>query len=76
MKTALELVERDLFPLQSTLRMAYTALQTHPDYGIADSPFGELLADVGTLLIDSSHRVDRMNEALDGQELAAEGGAA
>jgi hypothetical protein len=71
MKTAIDLVRSDLATLEATMRTAYVALQTHPDYGDAESDYGVFLCDIGQLLIDSAARAGRLNRALDGETLEA-----
>lgn len=71
MSTALDLVEDDLLTLEATMRATFAMVTKHPNYGKASEADGEMLSDVGMILMATAKRMESIYSKLDGQELAA-----
>lgn len=72
---ALDGVGFDIQALRANLRGAFVMLEGCPNYGQAEDAQGELLCEVGQILIDARARLDAIYEKLDGLTVVANGGA-
>lgn len=77
MKTmALDPFGFDLQNAKAALGGALAMLERHPNYGVADESDGEMLCEVGYILLDVRRKIDAIYDALDGLTLASSSPAA
>lgn len=67
----IDIIEQDVMAIRANLKAAFAWLETHRHYGQTDTDDGEMLSDIGTVLLDSSNRLEGIRDKLDSYNMAS-----